>query len=95
MPEADKPSAQAPVDAETAAETVAEGAPEGAAEMSAQPLKIVLVYAACSALWILFSDQAVQRWWPDPGQMALVATAKGLGLHGGHRGRVVRPCCTA
>ena len=50
MPEADKPSAQAPVDAETAAETVAERAPEGAAEMSAQPLKIVLVCAACSAL---------------------------------------------
>ncbi len=40
-------------------------------------LRITLVYAAVSALWILFSDRLLQDWFSDRGQLALASALKG------------------
>ncbi|MFI3135158.1 MAG: PAS domain S-box protein, partial [Methylococcaceae bacterium] len=40
-------------------------------------LKLVLIYAAFAALWILFSDQLVVRLFSDPAKIAFASTSKG------------------
>jgi PAS domain S-box-containing protein len=44
----------------------------------ARVLRIVLVYAVFAALWILFSDQAVEHLLSDPADRALTQSFKGL-----------------
>jgi two-component system sensor histidine kinase/response regulator len=41
------------------------------------PLQLALAYAAASALWILFSDQALAAWVTDPAIFALASAIKG------------------
>lgn len=41
------------------------------------PLQVALGYAVCSALWILFSDQALAAWFADPTHFALASAVKG------------------
>ncbi|MGB5063958.1 MAG: PAS domain S-box protein, partial [Candidatus Competibacter sp.] len=39
--------------------------------------RVVLIYAVFAALWILFSDKAMEWWLDAPSQITLVGTAKG------------------
>ncbi|MBN7769866.1 sensor domain-containing diguanylate cyclase [Marinobacter daepoensis] len=49
---------------------------------SGRPLRralwVTLVYLGVGLAWITFSDQVVERWFPDPRQLSLVQTWKGF-----------------
>ena len=60
------------------ASVMAESSASGRGGLRAAVARIVLPYACVAGLWILVSDRAIARLFPDPVELAAVATFKGF-----------------